>query len=146
MDRALLLSGNVKTWSVERRALYQSYLPYDLPPMDCSKHVVAAVPVLYAMMEHHLEKLFDGYTGDAELLNLIPFPLETHQHEPLVVNLAKMRDGQRDFDIFCILWHKSQPVQQSGPNKKKKDGTFVLPSKKSTPRSTHASSKTSSLK
>ena len=129
VDRALQLSGNVKTWSVERRALYQSYyLSYDAPPMDRSKHVVAAVPVLYASMQKHLEKLVHGYTKDAELLNLIPFPLEDHPDAPLVVNLEKMRDGQRDFDIPCILWHKSQPVQQSGTKRGKTDErTFVLP-------------------
>ena len=82
------------------------------------------------MTQEHLGKLFDSYTEDSELLNLIPFPLEDHPNGPLVLNLAKMRDGQRDFDIFCILWHKSQPVQQyGGPGKKKKDErTYVLPS------------------
>ena len=128
VDRALHLSGNLKAWSTDRRTLYQLYLSYDAQTMVCSKYVAAAVSVLCGKMENHLKHLFDSYDGDADLQKLIPIPLVENSEHSLVANLERMRDGQRDFDIFCILWHKSQPVQQSGPKRGKKDErTFVLP-------------------
>ena len=42
--------------------------------------------------------------------------------------MGKMREGKRDFDVFCTLWSRSGYEQTHGPRRKKDSRLFILPS------------------
>ena len=105
--------------------LFQSY---EKDALACSEHVWLEVPVLCARMEAHLQDLQDKHKDDAELLRCIPFPASDHAEHPLVTNMEKMREGKRDFDVFCTLWSRSGYEQTHGPRRKKDSRLFILPS------------------
>ena len=104
--------------------LFQSY---EKDALACSEHVWLEVPVLCARMEAHLEDLHNKHQGDAELLRCIPFPESDHAEHPLVTNMVRMREGARDFDVFCTLWSRSGYEKTHGPKKRKDSRVFQLP-------------------
>ena len=151
VTRAMDLNAHVKNWSTERRTMFHSYQSYEAEPLLCSKHVWAAVPVLCDQMQRHLEELHNKHAEDDQLRPLIPHPAAEHSDHPLVANVARMREGLRDFDVYCILWTKSKRSDQSGPKKAKKTNKHGssccrVPTENLASRSSHASSKTLMVK
>ena len=125
VDGALSLTANVKSWAPERRAMYQQYIFYEAQALTCSKHVMSATPILCDQMEAHLTALKAKHMDDHDLQQLIPIPSQDKFHA-LSTNMQKMREGKRDFDVFCILWSKSKPPQGKA-TKKGKTQEYELP-------------------
>ena len=128
VDRALAIQANFKSWSSERKQMFTLFQSYDKDALACSEHVWLEVPVLCAQMEAQLQDLHNKHKDDAELLRCIPFPASDHAEHPLVTNMEKMREGKRDFDVFCTLWSRSGYEQTHGPKRKKDSRIFSLPS------------------
>ena len=128
VDRALKIGANFKSWSSERKQMFTLFQSYEKDALACSEHVWLEVPVLCARMEAHLRNLHNTHKDDAELLRCIPFPASDHAEHPLVTNMEKMREGKRDFDVFCTLWSRSGYEQTHGPRRKKDSRLFILPS------------------